>query len=365
MIAFLLVNFGTALVGLLYLPITGFVGPSSFGVDLSIMLFFAVIVGGQGNIAGPVFGVWILYLVPNVLFETLPNFRLLIYGVVTLVVMLLLPRGVLGTIRHALESRRTRQTPPPLPIGELLEGRRSSALQPSDSCSPAIVVQGGSKRFGRVAALEQVTLTVRVGTIHGLVGLNGSGKTTLLNVLSGLTKLSAGTVTINGIDCTRQAAYRIARLGLGRTFQTPRIFTALTLWENLLVGADAARGHALTGAARRERWPDTPVDWLPHGQRRLLEVARIALKEADTLLFDEPAAGLSPEERNEFAALMRHLRDAMRCTIVLVEHDLDLVWSVADHITVLETGRIVADGAPAEIAGLAAVNALFVEPPDA
>jgi branched-chain amino acid transport system permease protein len=230
----------------------------------------------------------------------------------------------------------------------------------------AIDVKKARKTFGSVVAVDDVDMQVMRAEIHGLVGANGSGKTSLLNVFNGFSKLNAGSVTINGTDITRLSSPRIARLGIGRTFQTPRIFNAMSLWENLEIGLDANQGKPVAPpeviAAMKAAMSEQSVDLVPHGQRRMLEVMRVVLKGADVLFLDEPAAGLSPGEREEFKTLLRRLRDEMGKTIVLVEHDLQLVWDVADRITVLEAGKMVASGTGAEIANNPSVRKLFIEP---
>jgi branched-chain amino acid transport system permease protein len=230
---------------------------------------------------------------------------------------------------------------------------------------PAIEVVDGTRRFGHVVALDAVNVTVRRGEIHGLIGANGSGKTSLLNVLSGFSQLDDGRFAIAGVWARGYSPHRIARLGLGRTFQTPRVFPSLTTWENLQIGLDArpaamppipeATLQRLSASLSRHQ-----VDLVPHGQRRLLELLRVALQGAEILLLDEPAAGLSTRERAEFANLLKQLRDRHGKTVVLVEHDLDLVMGIADRITVLEAGRVVASGSPAEIAADTKVRGLFV-----
>jgi len=234
-----------------------------------------------------------------------------------------------------------------------------------------VAVDAARKAYDHVIALDDVTLAVTRGTIHGLVGPNGSGKTTLLNVISGLARVDRGRVRILDHDTTQRPAWRTARLGVGRTFQTPRVFDDLSIWENLQIGADYGRDRRRADwlfAALREleqRWRVQRPDFLPHAQRRLLEVLRVIAMDCDVLLLDEPAAGLSPEERRDFATLLSHLRDALGKTIILVEHDLDLVWRVADRITVLEAGAIIAEGAPDRIVSDPKVRALFTGKRDA
>jgi branched-chain amino acid transport system permease protein len=170
-------------------------------------------------------------------------------------------------------------------------------------------------------------------------------------------------VRINGSETSRIAAHRLAALGVGRTFQTPRIFDGMSIWENLMIGADASPSGQdwllETLAEHQSVWSASRPDLLPHAQRRVLEIMRVVATDAQILLLDEPAAGLSPEERRDFAGLIRFLRDRLGKTILLVEHDLDLVWRVADRISVLDAGLIVAEGPPDVIHDDPRVRALF------
>jgi branched-chain amino acid transport system ATP-binding protein/branched-chain amino acid transport system permease protein len=374
--AFVLAALGTGLAGVLYVPVVGFLSPSAFHVELSIFFFFSVIVGGRGRLLGPILGVWILYLVPNVLMVDLVNYRLIGYGLVALLIMLVFPDGLVGSVENRL--RRWMRKTGGVDVGvQSIIAATTLAPEPSargatgEAVASVVAVDAACVAYGQVIALDRVSLAVKPGTVHGLVGPNGSGKTTLLNVISGLARVDAGSVRILGQDTTRWPAYRTARLGMGRTFQTPRVFEDMTIWENLQIGADFVGPRRRTGwlleALRglEQRWRGQRPDYLPHAQRRLLEVLRVVAMECDVLLLDEPAAGLSAEERRDFAALLRHLRDGLGKTIILVEHDLDLVWRVADRITVLEAGAVIAEGPPADIVGDPRVRALFTGKRDA
>ncbi|MGO4840511.1 ATP-binding cassette domain-containing protein, partial [Rhizobiaceae sp. 2RAB30] len=152
-------------------------------------------------------------------------------------------------------------------------------------------VRGATKKFGEVVAVDNVGIKVRKGEIHGLIGANGSGKTSLLNVLSGLSRLNSGAFFINGRDATRLAADRIAGMGVGRTFQTPRIFPQFSLWDNLKIGIDARTGRGTADVARLAKaleaeFCEDSAELLSHGQRRLVEVMRTVLKEAEIVCFD-------------------------------------------------------------------------------
>jgi branched-chain amino acid transport system permease protein len=362
-VAFTIAAAGTGLAGALYVPVLGFVSPYAFRVDLSIFFFFSVVIGGNGQLLGPVIGAWILYLVPNALLADLANYRLLGYGIVALLIMLGFPDGVVGSIEKMRRRHRLRTHIAPIGIDPVLT---STGTWPRAASGIAISVTGARKEFGSLAALGGVDLAIAAGTVHGLVGPNGSGKTTLLNAVSGFIALNGGRITIRGTETTRLPAWRIARLGVGRTFQTPRVFDEMSIWENLEIGADVRRGESWLLALLapfRAQWAEARPDVLPHAQRRVLEVLRTVASDADILLLDEPAAGLSAAERREFARLVRFLAEKLGKTVLLVEHDLALVWKVADRITVLDAGVVVAEGPPDAIAADMRVRALFTGSP--
>ncbi len=366
-LAFVIASVGTGICGVLYVPVVGFLSPQGFLIDLSFVFFFAVVVGGRGQLLGPIIGIWIIFVLPTIVLVQLIDYRLLVYGLLTLFVVIAFPDGVVGTF----ETWRRKRSQ----VGGGERGFRLDrftdvikSLQPvrlAASDKPIIEVRGATKRFGQVVALDGVDMVVRPGEIHGLVGANGSGKTSLLNVLNGFSRLNAGSYSFNGRDVTRVSSDQIANLGLGRTFQTPRIFQSLSVWDNIRVGLDAretALAPEFAGLAESleaDFANDSPA-LLSHGQRRLVEVVRVVFKESSILLFDEPAAGLSPQERAEFADLVKLLSRTLGKAVILVEHDLDLVWGIADRITVLETGRVVASGEPALLAKDPAVQHLFV-----
>ncbi len=364
-IAFVIAAIGTGVCGVLYLPTVAFVSPQGFNVELSFVFFFAVVVGGRGQMLGPIIGMWIVFILPNIALAQFVEYRLLIYGVLTLATVMLFPDGIVGSIerwrvKRSVAGRGEQAFRVDSFLDDLTGGKDSAP-----GADIAVEVRGGTKKFGEVVAVDKVDLKVRRGEIHGLIGANGSGKTSLLNVLSGLSRLNSGSFLIDGRDATRMAADRIADLGVGRTFQTPRIFSQFSLWDNLRIGADARAGAesadmARLAAALEKEFSDDSAELLSHGQRRLVEVMRTVLKEAKIVFFDEPAAGLSQSERANFARLVTFLSRRLGKTIILVEHDLDLVWGIADMITVMEQGRVVASGKPDEVARDPAVQHMFV-----
>lgn len=370
-IAFLLAAFGTAIAGVLYVPLVGFVGPTAFRAELSIFFFFAVVVGGQHTLLGPIIGVWLLHLVPNVLLADFSHYRLLLYGVVALFVMLVFPDGIVGSIATWIRSRRDGISAATVSLRGVLGGSAKSKPASHPGGKSLIVVTDARKSFDSAVALDGATLSVREGTIHGLVGPNGSGKTSMLNAISGFLPLDSGRVEMFGSDVTRLPTWRRIRLGLGRTFQTPRVFDRLTVWENIKIGgegvrrADATKSLLAHLGAEGAMWRQQTPALLAHAQRRLLEILRVLESDPRLILLDEPAGGLSPQERADLADLLVHLRDEMGKTIVLVEHDLSMVWKIADEITVMETGKVVANGPAEAIMSNPSVRALFTGQQDA
>jgi branched-chain amino acid transport system permease protein len=366
-LAFVIASALTGLLGVLYVPAVGFISPQGFLLDLSFIFFFAVVVGGRGQLLGPIIGVWIIFILPSVLLVQLVEYKPLVYGILTLAAVLVFPDGIVGSF----EAARRKRTQKGGGEGGFRLAAVNSALASltpvpaSTSTEPVVRVRGVTKRFGEVTAIEGIDLDVMPGEIHGLVGANGSGKTSLLNVLSGFTPASEGRYWLKGRDVTRRSAAQIGGMGIGRTFQNPRVFPFFSVWNNIRVGLDARRTpldpqmQALADGFARTMAEDSPA-LLSHGQRRLLEVVRVLMKDSDLVLFDEPAAGLSPQEREDFGVLVRHLSRRLGKAVILVEHDLDLVWGIADRITVLETGRVVASGTPADLARDPAVQHLFV-----
>jgi branched-chain amino acid transport system permease protein len=226
---------------------------------------------------------------------------------------------------------------------------------------PLLACRGLTRQFGGVVALAGLDLDVRRGELLGLIGPNGSGKTTLLNVLSGIYVPTGGEMTFEGRSITRLKPHERAANGIGRTFQNIRLFTAMSVIDNVIVGAQR-RGNEVEGgdAGRRNlalaalgfvglasRALDS-VQGLSYGHQRLVEIARALAGNPRMLLLDEPGAGLNHHEKQELVGLLKRLR-GHGLTIFIIDHDMNLVEQLADHITVLNFGRRIADGAPAEV----------------
>jgi branched-chain amino acid transport system ATP-binding protein len=238
--------------------------------------------------------------------------------------------------------------------------------------APALTINGFGKSFGGVHAVEDVSFTVPDGSVAALIGPNGAGKTTLFNLITNFFAADAGEARFYGTPLTGLAPERIARLGLQRTFQTARVFPGMTTLDNVLVGAHRrVRSHGvrqmlwLPRARHEERelaaeartlldlvglsaFSAAAATSLPMGAQKLVEVCRALMARPRMLLLDEPAAGLTDAETAEFASLLRAIRDS-GITILVVEHNMSLVMDVADDVIVLDLGRLIARGSPAEV----------------
>jgi branched-chain amino acid transport system ATP-binding protein len=215
-----------------------------------------------------------------------------------------------------------------------------------------LAVEDLTRRFGGIVALDDVSLDAAEGEIVGLIGPNGAGKTTVFNLITRVYRPDAGSIELDGDSLLRTPQYRIVRRGIARTFQNVELFGSMTVLEHVLVGRQSRRGRrareilgfvGLAGQAHRL------ARELPYGVQKRVELARALASGPRLLLLDEPAGGLNHEEVEQLATLIRRLRDDFELTILLVEHHMQLVMGVADRVHVLDFGRRIASGAPAEV----------------
>ncbi len=233
-------------------------------------------------------------------------------------------------------------------------------------------VAGVDKRFGGLQALSDVGLEIRRGEIYGLIGPNGAGKTTFFNVITGLYAPDSGAFVLDGAPYEPTAVHRVAEAGIARTFQNIRLFGEMTALENVMVGRHVRTGAGVVGAVlrtagqRREeagirrralelleyvgiaRYADFQARTLPYGDQRRLEIARALATDPKLLALDEPAAGMNATEKLTLRNLLAHIREDGR-TLLLIEHDVKLVMGLCDRVTVLDYGKVIAQGTPAQV----------------
>jgi ABC-type branched-subunit amino acid transport system ATPase component len=223
---------------------------------------------------------------------------------------------------------------------------------------------GLTKSFGGVTAVDAATVTFRPGQVNALIGPNGSGKTTFFNCVTGMIKPNAGRVTYRGHDITGKAPHRVARAGIGRSFQLCRIFPRMTVLDNMLAAVRPGSVPAQLTSSRNRAEMDRARGWLTRvgiehleraearnlswGQQKLLELAGVLMGDPDTILLDEPAGGVNPALIDRIGALVRQLNSEGR-TFLIVEHNMDLVMSLCDHVIVFDRGRPIAEGPPSVI----------------
>ena len=219
---------------------------------------------------------------------------------------------------------------------------------------PLLELRNVTRRFGGVVALDDVSFSVDEGEIAGLIGPNGAGKTTAFNVITRLYKPESGDVLLDGKSILRSPPYRVVRRGVARTFQNVELFRTMSVLDNVLVGAHArrsarSRARELLGYVGIADLAERPVAGLPYATQKRIELARALISEPRLLLLDEPAGGLSHEEVESLGDFVTRTRKEFGLTVLLVEHHMNLVMRISDSVTVLDFGKKIAGGAPAEV----------------
>ena len=375
------------LAGALFAPYQASVTDSSFGFFLSVNLLMMVIIGGMRSPAGPIVGALFLVIVPE-FGRQWEEYRLLGYGIALVAVIVLFPGGI-TSIGERLRRRAvavdpvTAASPDGAEFEHAAEPHGASAPQEA-AATPALSVAGICKRFGGLEALVDVDLNVYPGEIHALIGPNGAGKTTLFNCVSGVDMPDSGTVTMGGLEMTGKPAHTFAQKGLMRTFQHARVFGGLSVLENVMVGSHSAmrtdplRGMLRTPAARKEEraisdlamghleavglvhLQSRPADELTLADERRLEIARCLAGDPSILLFDEPVAGLGDAEAAELGELILRICRRQNIGVVLIEHHLEMALGLANRVTVLDFGEVIARGTPDEIRNNETVVAAYI-----
>ena len=410
------------LAGSLYAYSEQYISPNSYNFELTVLFLLAVIMGGRKSRIGSLVGAAIIVLLPKLLddiemfryvsvalailviattvfgvqrgrvtpkqmaipvvgsialaglsfwLQTMTDWRLSIFGVIMLFVVYYLQNGIVGFVRSALNLQRPRADAQV--VGAALKGFDAvSTMAKADVGSEILNASGVLMQFGGLKALNDVDLSIKRGTIHGLIGPNGSGKSTMMNVLTGIYQPTAGSVSFAGRSVVGCTSSDIALSGIARTFQNVQLFGEMTALQNVQVGLHHIFDSNLLDVAvhtpRYRRESKAAVDRamgllqfvgladlafeearnLPYGKQRLLEIARALALDPQLLLLDEPAAGLTAPDIKELISFIRKIRDH-GITVILIEHHMDVVMSMCDTVSVLDFGQKIAEGAPAAV----------------
>jgi ABC-type branched-subunit amino acid transport system ATPase component/ABC-type branched-subunit amino acid transport system permease subunit len=350
--------------GGLFASLQSYITPDAFTFDLSVLFFIAILIGGRGSILGPLLGTILLTVLPEFA-APLVAWSTFLYAALLLVIVLVIPGGIADLLdyrnRRPLERHREIVPNPDL-LAQILEQSGPTTLS----------LENVALHFGGVRAIDGLNLDVRAGEVHGLIGPNGSGKTTVLNVISGYYAPQEGRARLNDRTLPPRGAHRRASFRIARTFQTPRLIGSASVLQNVMIGGtidgtgsfvesllmlprhwrDESRLRQAAMLALRvvglEQLAGVRADRLQHSELRFMEIARALMLRPAFLLLDEPAAGLSVEEIRRLGVLIvaitRH-----GTGVLLVEHHADLIFDICERVTVLNLGKILAAGTPAEI----------------
>ena len=345
----------TGLAGGIFAPLLMFVAPDSFPFSQSILFLFAVIVGGAGWTFGPVVGALVSVVLPELL-SGLAEYRLLFFGAALLVILWVAPEGVLGLLARLWPRRDSAMAvSTPFDIGGF--------LTPADRPG-ALEVRDLGITFGGIKAATAVTFTAPPGKVTSVIGPNGAGKTTVLNLIGGFYRPDSGSIRLGERELAGRAAWKVARAGIARTYQTTKLFATMSIVDNVLIALRRGRlgSMAADAASRGDRDAaeallafvgyhgslSTPAGDLPHVDRRLVEIARALAMRPRVLLLDEPAAGLMRSDKDALSRLIRRIAD-LGIAVILVEHDMLLVMGISDAVIVLDAGVRIAAGSPIEV----------------
>ena len=370
LIVFLYAALLAALSGWLYAHFLRFVSPGPFSVHIGIEYLFMAVVGGAANVWGAVMGASLLTLLKEWLKDILPkffqqsgNYEVIVFGLLMLPLLHRAREGLAPLVARLAGAGR-RAAAPTGAVVMLARRERPAAGE------PLLEVSGLRKNFGGLAAVRDVSFAMRAGEILGLIGPNGAGKSTLFNLVTGVLPSDGGEIRFRGERIDGLPSRRIARLGIARTFQHVNLVGAMSVLDNVAIGAHLRGGKGTVAAmlrldrdeerrllaqaaheirrVRLESHLADPAGSLPLGQQRLVEIARALAADPVLLLLDEPAAGLRYQEKRALAELLRRLR-AEGVSILLVEHDMEFVMGLVDRLVVMDFGERIAEGLPAAV----------------
>jgi ABC-type branched-subunit amino acid transport system ATPase component/ABC-type branched-subunit amino acid transport system permease subunit len=373
-------SFFIGVAGGVYAYFLTFLNPvGAFAILGSVMIVLSALVGGRGTLYGPVVGAFLVQLINEeaTVFGGGSGTRVLLMGLLLVAVVLFLPSGLLPTVQAAWRKRHPEEVAFTDQTGAL--GRSGGAVTRDRALAelqtvaagddlvagePLLELKGVSKRFGGLVAVDGADLTVRKGTITALIGPNGSGKTTLFNLVTGGMQADAGEIWFEGRRIDKLPPWKRGHLGLGRTFQTTRLFKEMTVLQNVVApvptghwramfadavtGDEADRARELLDVVGLGRFAGQRAGDLSYGQQKLVELAQVLMLEPKLVLLDEPAGGVNPSLLSRLTEVIREL-NARGISFLVVEHNIPMVLDLCDPVVVFSRGRPIAEGEPQEI----------------
>ncbi|MDI1339572.1 branched-chain amino acid ABC transporter ATP-binding protein/permease [Polaromonas sp.] len=364
-IAFVVAAVTCGIAGALVAQQNQYINSDFITFHLSIFILLLVLFGGVGSMYGPLVGAVVLTMI-DALLARWPSVQHLVYGILLLFALYVMPGGVVGLFNQLFKRKRHATVVKTTPVVD------SNLAMHSNDKGELLLVEGVSKSYGGVKTAQSVSFRLQRGHVHALIGPNGAGKSTMINMITGIVTPDAGVIKFMDRNIIGKNAHYICYLGMGRTFQNLRLFSDLSVLDNVILGRhsrmkngfwsslfalpnarrqeDAAKRHALAvlslvGLAHLK---DASASSLPYGLQRRAELARALATEPKLLLLDEPAAGLNPQETAELGELLVKI-SRLGTTILMVEHHMDLVMGISDHVIVLDYGIKIAEGKPVDI----------------
>lgn len=379
-IALLVSSMMIGVAGSLYASYSEFISPDTFGFYLTILVLLMVVIGGTGTLSGPAIGVVVVMIIPE-FFNASPDLKQIVFGGLLIVLTQILPGGIVGRVKKRFraidDNRHIRDIGDRPPIS--FEKYRVDEEGPEN----ILEVKNLTRRFGGLTAVGNLDITVKRGTVHSLIGPNGAGKTTTVNMITGIDKPTEGSVFFNGEDITGMEPFVAVRRGIARTYQHVRLFKDMRVIDNVAMGGRIYYTYSMAGAIfhslkkrkeEREAYleaydclkligledkADFDPGSLSAGQQKLLEIARALCEKPKIMVLDEPCAGLNETEVAELSEIIKKIRD-VGITVLMIEHHMSIVMGISDYITVIDYGKKIAEGTPAQVSVDPAVRKAYL-----
>jgi ABC-type branched-subunit amino acid transport system ATPase component/ABC-type branched-subunit amino acid transport system permease subunit len=379
-IALLISSMIIGVAGSLYASYSEFISPDTFGFYLTILVLLMVVIGGTGTLSGPAVGVAVVMIIPE-FFNASPDLKQIVFGGILIVLTQVLPGGIAGRVKkrfRAIDDNSDIEN-----IGDRPPISFEKYRVDADGPENILEVSNLTRRFGGLTAVGNLDIKVKNGTVHSLIGPNGAGKTTTVNMITGIDKPTEGSVTFNGAAITGMEPFVAVQRGIARTYQHVRLFKDMRVIDNVAMGGRIYYTYSMAGAvfhSRKKRKEEKEAyleaydclkligledksnfdpGSLSAGQQKLLEIARALCEKPKLMVLDEPCAGLNESEVAELSEIIKAIRN-VGISVLMIEHHMSIVMGISDYITVIDYGKKIAEGTPAEVSVNPAVRKAYL-----